>query len=877
VKALLNKKSLSLLSFLFFLFASTVVFSYPDQEKAQLSSLTGITSQATQMALSSDNQYLYLGFSDKIRVVDMGTFDVAAAALQPYDISADSDYDRVVGGVGLTSDRLYVSQVDGYLLYWGLSSITSEPTQAQLDSGNDLGKIAINSAGTRVYILDTTDNDLVIFDVTAGTFTTIDLTYDTTFNVRDITYVENAGGGTTDYIYVSTDKGIVFRLSDGSTAVSSSQIDTDGDTLPAIRSMQGASSIYVVDSTDSALLVMEPTTFTVSKTVSIEIDPDTSTFNSGLESVLSSNFNAATDTYTYLSGVKGLSVLDSNENLIDITTGTDVYEYDPIVLTNDCVGPMVGSTDQYVYVSCSGGNISVVTDRPYITIVSVTYSGGGSSMSTGESVAIVFQTDEAGAYTAYGGGTIAKDGTILKDATNTNITGTAAASTDTTITVPYDNNSTVLDEGDNYVYIFLTATAGGLEGRGATTVKVDTPPPQVTVTGTGFGNTRMYVYITRLDISDINYYNVYVSTNTTDVDNRTVTPTRFNQPSSGSTVTAEVGGLTNNTLYYGSVEAVDDAGNVGTLQTRLSDGTTRISATPRETGGPANLMGEKGCSLVVGSDGGWIGFLFVAGLLFVMIFVKRRVIASPLRRTKQSSYFPWIASFTLFIRNDVKKKLVRNDRRVLIVIFSLILFSMFLPTISHAEEATPQWWSTELQGGFWMPTNSTMKRFFDPCCNLIGRIEQGFLYDSKYGVGLGIGFLSLNGDAVSVTTPSLVSQDTFNLFIMPMDTSFVFRADFVEDQIVVPYVKGGVDYVFFRQSLKGSVIKGVKYGMHGIAGIQILLDGIDSSTKLSMEEDYGINDMYFTLEARYNWINDFGGGGLNLSSWIFSFGLLFEY
>jgi hypothetical protein len=110
-----------------------------------------------------------------------------------------------------------------------------------------------------------------------------------------------------------------------------------------------------------------------------------------------------------------------------------------------------------------------------------------------------------------------------------------------------------------------------------------------------------------------------------------------------------------------------------------------------------------------------------------------------------------------------------------------------------------------------------------------------------------------------------------------METSFVFRADFKENQILVPYVKVGVDYVYFRQSLKGTTINGVKYGLHAVGGIQILLDIIDSGAQATMERDWGINDVYFTLEGKYSWINNFGSGGLDLSSLICSFGLLFEY
>lgn len=815
-------------------------FSYPDEEKAYLT-LSGITSQATQMVLSSNYRYLYVTFNDKIKTIDMATFGVAASSAQPYDISADTDYDRVVGGLALSSTRLYASQKEGYLLSFDLNNITAEPSHKQIVENHDLGLMAINSAHSRLYILDTTAKALLVYDIGTGETTTIALTYTSTFVIKNLILAKEISGGA-DYIYVLTDIGVVFEVIDGSTSVSTNIVNSDGDSLVSACPKGDNGYMYFVDYDDSSIIATNPTNLSVAKTVVLLLKTSTSTYNTELAGIVSSTFNNATSVYTYISGLKGVSVLNSSEQLLNVDTSGS-YDYNPIAVTGECKGPLITSSDRYVYMSCAGGNISVITDKPFVTISSVVYSSGGSSMGVGESVAITFQSDEAGTYTARAGGSIDASGTILKDASNNNITGAVAAATDTVITVPYDNNSSVLSEGDNTVFIFVTSTANSLQGRDATTVKVDTPPPQVTVTSTGFGNTRMYVYITRLNISDIYYYNVYVSTNTNDVDNRLVTPHRIYQTSSGSTVTAEISGLVNDTLYYGSVEAVDNAGNVGTLQSYLSDGVTRISATPRETGGPAELMGEKGCSI---NQGG--GENPLKNSWFILLVILLVVI-------KFSSRFP---------------------RFFIVALLAVFIFLLF-PTNLHAAESSPEWWTTEIKGGFWMPTNKTMKRFFQPCCHLTGMVEQGFLYKSKYGVGLGIGFLSENAAARVVASPTTVSQDRFNLFLLPMETNLVFRADFMEDQVIVPYVKAGVDYVFFRENLRGHVIQGMKYGMHALGGFGILLDNIDQGTKYSMEEEMGINDLYFLLEARYNWINSFNTGGLDLSSLIFSFGLLFTY
>jgi len=112
--------------------------------------------------------------------------------------------------------------------------------------------------------------------------------------------------------------------------------------------------------------------------------------------------------------------------------------------------------------------------------------------------------------------------------------------------------------------------------------------------------------------------------------------------------------------------------------------------------------------------------------------------------------------------------------------------------------------------------------------------------------------------------------------MIPIENSVAFRADFKEDQFLVPFVKGGLDYVIFRENLQGVVTKGVKVGLHTAGGLQILLDRIDELSDF-MERSVGVNDVYFVLEGRYAWVNSFGKKGVDLSNLMFSGGLLFEF
>jgi hypothetical protein len=363
---------------------------------------------------------------------------------------------------------------------------------------------------------------------------------------------------------------------------------------------------------------------------------------------------------------------------------------------------------------------------------------------------------------------------------------------------------------------------------------VDLPPGTITIEDTGFGNGRIYLYFSRLTASDINHYNMYVSTDPLEVRTMTTVSASISQPSSGSTVTGVVSGLANGSVYYMAVEGVDNNSNVGPRAYLKSDGSL-VYNEPQVTVGPVGYSGETGgCSL--GDTSGGVDIVPFAILMLLV-----------------SGLF-----------------FVRGKKALLIAVVLLCCAASDL----RAEERSPQWWSMELKGGFWMPTNSNTKKFFSKCCNMVAMAEGGFLYKGAYGVELGVGVMGQDGRALGSGTGA-VSADTFSMLLIPMETSLVWRADYMEEQILVPYIKGGADYVFFRENTEGAIVKGLKTGMHAIGGLQILMEWIDADSSLEM--DYGINDFYITMEAKYGWINSFGKTGLDLSGMTYSMGLLFEF
>ncbi len=165
--------------------------------------------------------------------------------------------------------------------------------------------------------------------------------------------------------------------------------------------------------------------------------------------------------------------------------------------------------------------------------------------------------------------------------------------------------------------------------------------------------------------------------------------------------------------------------------------------------------------------------------------------------------------------------------------------SSFTPNLS-----SKQLWEFEIKTGFWMPKNDILDEAFGKCCNMITRLEGGLLLQKRYGIGAGVGFFYKSAQAFAGGAHlGERAQERFNMILVPMQLNFTWRADYFSWRYLIPYIRVGPDMIYFRQSLGGNVIKGLKYGIHGTGGIQINIGEIADSSS-ALDSDIGINDLF---------------------------------
>lgn len=694
---------------------------------------------------------------------------------------------------------------------------------------------------------DTTDDD--VFDGEETETST------TLYTVTDFAFADSSSG---EKILITTSTGQVLVTSPGSGTFSvvelsttSSKASTENPNFSKIVMAPDNNSAFIIDSDNDVIWVFSAannsfvdqiTTGTSLDPISIDDADDNQTFIQLIPFTDNDN-----NSVFYVSGANGLTLLDANNpdtatsttkviDAVDSTTTNDT----PITLTSTA-GPLAATSNSagagYVFSVNGDSSISVLTENPWITVSSASETSLTEINST---FTVTFQSDQTGSYRLYANSNPSQStGTQLTNAADLNTVDTNITSA--SIDINNFSRSTFI-EGSNKIFVFVTDANGNL-GHTATVVNVDRPPEATSIASVTFGNQRAFINFNLSPDEDIASYSMYAQPAANQSDPTCPGSLTFTGSTtiSGSVTADECGrsdpceaslsGLVNDTTYCVAVQVVDQGGQVSGLATS----TTPI--TPEQTVGPAGFFGESGCALTTGSAQNIMGLF----LFFVPLGV------------------------FLFLRSSRKA----------VWVFALFLVTSFISFPSQAVERTPQNWTLEVRGTSWFPQDSGFKDFTGTFGHFMGEIEFGFLYRDQFNFTVTAGGGYESGSAVGITN-NQPSGDSFSLLLIPLRLDFIYRFDYKSDQLFLPYVRAGGDAVIFRESTNGDSIMNVKFGVHGGAGVGILLDRAESVGQ-QLEDELGVNDIYLVIEGRYALINSFQSTGLDLSGFYPYIGVLFEF
>ncbi|MEZ4750815.1 MAG: hypothetical protein R3B54_09390 [Bdellovibrionota bacterium] len=114
---------------------------------------------------------------------------------------------------------------------------------------------------------------------------------------------------------------------------------------------------------------------------------------------------------------------------------------------------------------------------------------------------------------------------------------------------------------------------------------------------------------------------------------------------------------------------------------------------------------------------------------------------------------------------------------------------------------------------------------------------------------LGIGLASAG--VFGLSNVELSGNRYASLNVLPLEAFLSYRAEYVHQQVLVPYVKAGASVLWVRQTSEtGAGVPGTRtyYGRDLSLGLEICLSRIDPEASRKLDRSVGINSTYLVLE-----------------------------
>lgn len=137
---------------------------------------------------------------------------------------------------------------------------------------------------------------------------------------------------------------------------------------------------------------------------------------------------------------------------------------------------------------------------------------------------------------------------------------------------------------------------------------------------------------------------------------------------------------------------------------------------------------------------------------------------------------------------------------------------------------------------------------------------QPFTSFGKAGLQLGSGLTVARGTGTfasprisSTQTNVTEAQEEFSLYIVPLSAFLIYRFEFTDSQLIVPYINGGLTYygmVEVRDDQKSPVVGGAPAAGGG-GGLMFSVSKLDPSSRFTLSSEYGVADMWVFAEGRY--------------------------
>lgn len=190
-------------------------------------------------------------------------------------------------------------------------------------------------------------------------------------------------------------------------------------------------------------------------------------------------------------------------------------------------------------------------------------------------------------------------------------------------------------------------------------------------------------------------------------------------------------------------------------------------------------------------------------------------------------------------------------------------------------------WSLEIKGGYFYPEIDNWKTFYGQ--ERTGHYAGSLAYKlfQQVEAGIELGYIKDQGQGYAPLNSQLFGTQVLSgrakYEVAPVNVFILFRGVFRETQWLVPYAGGGYTRMLYRETIEGQgTVRGSVNGYHGRAGLQLLLDDIDTGAANNLYLDYGIYHTYLFVEMEMTKAT-VGSSSLDLGGKSYLAGFLFEF
>jgi hypothetical protein len=154
------------------------------------------------------------------------------------------------------------------------------------------------------------------------------------------------------------------------------------------------------------------------------------------------------------------------------------------------------------------------------------------------------------------------------------------------------------------------------------------------------------------------------------------------------------------------------------------------------------------------------------------------------------------------------------------------------------------------------------------------------------GPGFGLGYTRYKGDTFVANSRTERAQQETTLTLLPAYAVAVLRVDVLARETPIPlaaYGKLGLGYALWSVSdgdgvadYEGTKGRGASYGWQFALGGMFLLDCLDESSAIEMDNTTGVNNSYFFFEWYDSTLDCFGGDCMHVGTSTWMLGLALE-